>query len=69
MLNDVALPISSPKGITVAPCTFKTAKVDSLRTLPPSSNSILLNQLLTEDVASSNPINLTPSIVAVGKVV
>ena len=34
MFNDVALPISSPKGITVAPVTFKTEKEDSFKTVP-----------------------------------
>ena len=60
ILNDVALPMSSPKGMTVAPCTFKTAKVDSLRTLPPVSNSILLYGAETLDVLSSSDKNLTP---------
>ena len=69
MFNDVALPISSPKGITVPPVTFKTAKEDSFNTVPPVSNSILLKSLVIEDVAFSNPICLSPSIVAVGKVV
>ena len=69
MLNDVALPISSPKGITVPLIAFNTARVDSLRTLPPSSNWIRLKSETSEDVVVSKPINLTPSIVAVGKVV
>ena len=64
--NEVALPISAPKGITVAPDTFKTEKEDSLTILPPVSNSILLKSDVFESVASSRPINLTPSIVAVG---
>ena len=36
-LSEVALPISAPKGITVAPVTFKTEKEDSLTILPPVS--------------------------------
>ena len=65
--NEVALPISAPKGITVAPDTFKTEKEDSLTILPPSSNSTLLKSATSEDVVDSNPINLVPSIVAVGR--
>ena len=66
IFSDVALPISAPKGITVAPVTFKTENVDSFTSLPPVSNSILLKSDMFKSVASSRPINLTPSIVAVG---
>ena len=38
IVNEVALPMSSPKGMTVAPVTFKTAKEDSFNTVPPASN-------------------------------
>ena len=65
--NEVALPISAPKGITVAPVTSKTEKEDSLTNLPPCSNSILLKSVVAVSVLFSNPINLVPSIVAVGK--
>ena len=48
MFNDVALPMSSPKGITVAPVTFKTAKEDSFNTVPPDSNWIRLKSVVSK---------------------
>ena len=65
ILNEVALPISSPYGMTVASAPSKAI---SDKSLPPCSNSILLNGDDTFDVAVSKEINLSPDIVAVGSV-